>query len=182
MKNIYSLLLITGLLLASTLAFPNIPGFSAINNDERDILDGLDDDDPFPPIRPKLERKNAIDFSKIDLDELLGENTKEEMEEKNILDGLTPEATATLQAFIGSIKHALDQGKQQDFDDGMIDIEKTKNTFVPHTIDADEERMEGSGKKNFDEIFEKVIAGLEMNEKVEERQKDFDFDPFEPEL
>jgi len=101
MKKIITLLLICGLLLTSTLAFPNIPGFSAIDNDERDIFDGLDDGDPFPPRpnRPKLERKNAIDFSKINLDEILGESAgKEENEEKNILDGLTPEAQATLQA------------------------------------------------------------------------------------
>lgn len=65
------------------------------------MFDGLDNDDPVPPRpnRPKLERKNAIDFSKIDLDELLGEGTvKEENEEKNILDGMTNEVKAALQA------------------------------------------------------------------------------------
>ena len=41
--------------------------------------------------------------------------------------------------------------------------------------------MEESGKKNIDvdDIFEKVLAGLEMDQK---KEKDFDFDPFEPEL
>ncbi len=42
--------------------------------------------------------------------------------------------------------------------------------------------MEDSGKKNFDEVFEKVLAGLEMDQKMANREKDFDFDPFEPEL
>ena len=43
-------------------------------------------------------------------------------------------------------------------------------------------RVEDSGKKNIDELFEKVLAGLEMDQKNEKREKDYDFDPFEPEL